>query len=292
MCYINPAMKPPKRFAEALSRLRREQGFRSAYSFYNGRGGRRAFGMAFANYLNLEKGSSLPKGARLRSLLSALGLSTVSPGAVDLLWAYLADVLGSETLLEGLRPAGRPDPAPASWLLAEGAARQAIGQRSVQLTLKQYEALAADGDAYACHVILANTKGGMSKKGLAAMARLDEKRVEAALARLGAAGLAKAAPSGVASPLAGKYIVPPATAPALAGIYSRLQAHRRRWSAEHGAGIEDRYLLLRASQAKFAQYLPHLADVVSLSAIYGDVTPGPDSELYLVEGRVTRLFGR
>ena len=275
-----------------LARLRVEQGFSSAYSFYNNRGGRKAFSVAFANYLKMEKCLSLPKGRSLEAIVSALGLSPESAGVRELLLAYLGELLGSDRLLAGLKTAPSTDPAPISWLLAENAVRQAVGQRSVQLKLRQYEALAADARSYACHVILANTNGGMAKKDLAAMTGLGPKDLEAALGKLRSAGLAKTTAASASSPLAGKFIAPPEITPALAGVYARLQEYRREWVSRHGKAVENRYLILRASQAKFAQYRTHLADVVAMSAFYGDVAPGPDSAMYLVEGRATRIFGR
>lgn len=280
------------RFGAALTKLRSSQGFTSAYSFYNSRGGRKAFGLAFANYLKMEKGKTLPKGQRLAALIACLGLEPRSAGARELLLAYLGDALGSEELLAALKTAPSPDPAPASWLMAETAGRQALGQRSIQLTFDQYEALASDRAAYACHVLLANTRGGLSKKELAEKTRLSPAQVEAALAKLREAGLAKTTRTAAESPLAGKYVVPPALTPALANVYSCLQEYRKEWVKNHGAPVDTRYLILRAPQSKFSQYLPHLADVVSLSAVYGDVSPAADSEIYLVEGLVTRLFGR
>jgi transcriptional regulator with XRE-family HTH domain len=280
------------RFGAALARLRGAQGFSSAYAFYNSRGGRKAFGLAFANYLKMEKGRTLPKGQRLTSLLSCLGLEPRSSGARELVFAYLADTLGSEDLLIALKAAPPSDPAPSSWLLAESAGRQAISQRALQLTFDQYEALASDRGAYACHVLLANTRGGLSKKDLAEKTRLNPAQVEAALGKLRKAGLAKTTRTGAESPLAGRYVVPPVATPALAGIYACLQEYRRDWVKNHGSPVDTRYLVLRAPRSKFSQYLPHLADVVALSAVYGDVVPASDSEMYLVEGRVTRIFGR
>lgn len=51
------------------------------------------------------------------------------------------------------------------------------------------------------------------------------------------------------------------------------------------------YLVLRARRPSLDRYLQHLFDAVSLSAIYGDVKPAPDSEIFLIEARVARLFG-
>ena len=276
-------------FPQTLIRLRREQGFPTAYAFFQQRGGRRVFGLSFTNYLNFERGKSLPQGPRLTAVVSALGLAPLSPGARQLVYAYIHDMLGSEELLKSVMIAS-PDPAPASWQLAENSARQAISQRSVQLTLAQYQVLADDKIAYACHVILCNTRGWVEKKELSEMAGSSGKPFEAALARLKAAKLVKPEGGRLKSPLAGSYDVPPAVTPATAAVYARLQAHRNEWAKRSGKVEFSRYLLLRAPEGKFSGYLPHLADVVSMSALYGDVERAEDSAMFLVEGRVTRLF--
>lgn len=246
--------------------------------------------MAFTNYLNVEQGRSLPKGERVPVIADALGLTLGSDGLRDLLFAYLADHLGTEEPLESLR-AGGQDPAPSSWLLAESASRQAVQGRSTHLSLDQYEAIASNSGAYACHVLLVNTRGGMSRKELAAETGVNGASLEVALTTLRKAGLLKAAGDRLISPLQGKYVVPPAPRllPELAGSYARMRRHRDQW-VDAGSGLDARYLILRARRGKFQRYLQHLADVVAMSALYGDVEPGPDSEMYLVEGRVTRLF--
>jgi transcriptional regulator with XRE-family HTH domain len=277
------------RFGAELARLRAEAGFSGAHAFFKARGGRKAFGMAFTNYLNIEQGNSLPKGERVSVFAAALGLPPGSDALRGLLLAFLADHLGSKVELGFLR--GEGDPAPSSWLLSESAARQAVQGRSVQLSLEQYGALAADAGAYACHALLVNTRGGLTKDALAAEVGLGTRPLDAALSRLKAAGLLKMDGERLLSPYQGKYVVPPIPrlTPELAGCYSRMREHRLKW-VEEGSGLDARYLILRAGRGKFARYLQHLADVVSMSALYGDVEPGPGSEMYLVEGRVTRIF--
>jgi hypothetical protein len=280
------------RFAETLTRLRRDQGFKTAHAFYRQRGGRQGLGLSFANYVKLERGASLPQGPRIEALASSLGLTPGSPQTRELVLAFLADTLKSTKLLEGLGSAVS-DPAPPSWQLAESATRQAIGQRSLQLTPEQYAAIASDERAYACHVVLANTKGWTPKAELSELVGLAPKDVEAGLRILSKASLVELGSEGARSPLAGSYIVPPAVTPALSAVYARLLEFRKKWVERRGQNVDYKYLLLRAPRAKFSSYLPHLADVVAMSAIYGDVEPGENgSEFYLVEGRVTRLFAR
>lgn len=277
-------------FGSILARLRQEQGFPNPFSFYNKRGGRAALGLSFPNYLRLERGKSLPQPQRLKALLDALGLRRGSPGAAELARGYLKAVLGSEELLELLAAPAEKDPAPYSWTLAESAGRQAISQRAVQLSLEQYTVLCRDLAAYACHAYLANTLAWVSKKELAGALGLSAKEAERALKALKSAGLAELDGTRVRSPLAGKFVTPPAPTPALAAVFAALQKHRERLCAQGGRLLHAPYLVLRAPKRKMESYLQHLSDVVNLSAIYGDVKPGPDSEMYLVEGRVTRLF--
>ena len=49
-------------------------------------------------------------------------------------------------------------------------------------------------------------------------------------------------------------------------------------------------MILRASRGKIQKYLDHLTEVVNMSSIYGSVENTPDSEMFLVEGKVFRLF--
>lgn len=275
-------------FADVLRRLREGLGFSTAFSFYKARDGRRALGISFQNYLKIDRGQSLPQPRRLEPLLSALGLSLDSPEAKELVRAYLRSTLGSERLLELAAGPSAVDPAPPSWLMAETASRQAIAQRNVQLSLEQYRTLAKDAVAYACHVILANTQAWMSRRELSRMTGRPAAAVARALAALEDAGLAELRPGAARSPLAGRFVTPPAPTPLTASIYAGLRKHRASWSRHV---LNSSYLIVRARKDGLARYQPHLADAVSLSAIYGDVKPAEGSALYLVEARISKLFG-
>jgi hypothetical protein len=281
--------KSSSSFGPALAEARRAQGFATPYAFYHARGGSRGLGLSFVNYLRLERGLGLPKPWRLERIFSALGLEPVMPASRRLLKAYLKDALGSERLLQCLEGAGASDPAPGSWAMAENATRQAISQRMHQLSLEQYKMISRRFENYACHVVMANTKDWLSKSALSRLSGVPAPAVTRALADLKKARLAEIAGDKARSPLAGKYVVPPAPTPALASVWAVLREHRVRWAADRGRLVHSPYLLLRARKGQFSAYLPHLSDVVGLSAIYGDVAPGEDSELYLVEANVYQL---
>ena len=279
----------PHAFGTALAEARGAQGFKTPYAFYTARDGRRLLGLSFANYLRIEKGRSLPKPFRLLRLVGALGFSSGEPRAKALIRAYIKSVLGSDELLEA-REAAAPDPAPASWLLAENATRQAIGQRAIQLSMEQYRVLAKDPTAYAAHALVCNTHGGLETKELARMLKVSAAALRAALSALCKAGLATKRGTVIESPFAGKFVTPPTPTPELAGVFAALAKHRAAWLESRARVLDAPYLILRAPKAKMRQYLAHLGDAVRLSAVYGDVKPGEDSEFYLVEGRVMRLF--
>lgn len=277
-------------FGTTLTRLRRERGYPTAHGFYKSRGGRRGLGLSFANYLALERGRSLPKGSRLPKILSALGLVANSKGGKELVYAYLKDVLGSDKLLRPLLSPAAQDPAPPGLALAEAATRQAVRQRSVQLTLEQYRVLAKSQTAYACHVVLANSWGWMERKELAKIVDAQKGDLDAALKSLGKAGLARFQGRRVRSPFAGKYVIPPNITPHTASIHAGLLKHRTHWVKQRGRMAFNRYLLLRMPLDKMTAYLPHFNEIIRMSSIFGDVARSPDSNVFLVEGRVVRLF--
>ena len=155
-------MKKPYPFAAVLARIRREQGFINAHSFYKSRDGRRALGLSFANYMALERGLSLPKPWRLEAILKALDLREASPEWSELVRSYLTCLLGSDTLLRGLLPAQA-----ASVSISDEASRQALRQRAIQFDLAQWRVLAGDSTAYYCHVYLINTPGYQSAEEIA-----------------------------------------------------------------------------------------------------------------------------
>lgn len=277
-------------FGKVLGSVRREQGFQTPYAFFTSRGGRKGLGLTFANYLGLEKGKSLPKGWRLGRLLEVLGLPPHSPRARELVYAYLACVLGSEELLRGVVRAPSSDLAPAAFKLAASAAKQAIGERKVQLSLEQYRVLAKVPGAYACHILLKCTEEGIELGELARMAGAGPAVVKRAVAALKSVKLARVSGSLAKSPLANNYVTPPPLTPAFASIYTALQSQRAEWVKKHGSVVFNSYLQIRTRPDKIENYFNHLADAVNMSAIYADNEKREGSDIYLTEARVVRLF--
>ena len=279
-------------FGKLLAGIRQEQGYKTPYAFFRSRGGQRGLGLTFANYLRIERGRGLPKGWRIKKLIAALELLPHSEKARSLVRAFLVSVLGDEELMQDLLSEVSSDPAPSSMRLAESAATQALGQTKVQLDLEQYKAIARSATAYACHAVLCNTGGWVEAKDLAKLTGEALPGVKKALKELAAAALVKLSGGKARSTLEKNYVAPPTPTPAMASVYASLKKHRDEWIDKRSNAVHTPYLLVRAQRGKMQKYFDHLTEVVNMSAIYGSIEKTPDSEMYLVEGRVHRLFSR
>jgi hypothetical protein len=282
-------MKSASTFGQVLSGIRRQQGFASAHAFYRSRQGHKTMGISFANYLGLEKGKSLPRSWRLKGIIGALGLPEGSPELRELVRTYLAALLGGEELLELAFPQETTVPELADVSLGEAAARQALAQRTVQLSMSQWAVLGTDEAAYLCHVYLVNTPGWTADKALAARLKLTPARVAKALQALQKEGIIERESGKARSPFALKNIRGLPVIPATAALKARVLKQRDKLA---GASPVRFYhsLTVRIPKRNLARYQRHLEDAVNLAAIYGDVEDDGDSSIHLIDARVHDLF--
>lgn len=278
-------------FGKLLAQVRLERSYPTAYAFFRSRGGRRGLDLTFPNYLSLERGENLPKGKRLKLLLDALGLLAHSPARRKLVRTYLEDLVGSEDLLTEVFDAkAGEDPAPASLRLAETASQRMFAPMRVQFDLNQFAALAKDPTAYAANALLCNTEGGIELKALASRLKVAPPKLRKSLELLKSVGMARLEGSKAASAYEKSFIVAPTPTPTLAAVYAKLAAYRAQWVKDHGSVIHSPYLVMRARKGEMAKFLEHLTEAVNLSVVYSEQKLSEDSEFYMVEGRVTRLF--
>lgn len=278
-------MKKPNAFSAVLVRVRREQGYENAHSFYKGRDGRRTLGLSFANYMALERGLSLPKPFRLEAILKALNLTPAMAQWKELTRTYLVCLLGSDALLKGLEPA----PAVAEKADDE-AARQLLRQRSAQLNLGQWRVLAADQAAYYCHVYLVNSPGWSTQAELAVALDLPASAVKNALKALAAAKIVEVSGGRARSPFAYKFLQ---TLPALSEtthIKAGVLRSRESFAGARGTLAHRNNLTVRMTKAGLERYVLKLGETVALSSVYGDAEKSPDSDVYFVDARVFRIF--
>lgn len=276
----------PHLFGAVLSRLRLEQGFTNAHSFYKARSGRRSLGLSFANYLALERGRSLPKPQRVPALLRALGLSEASAPWQELLRSYLADVLGSEDLLKALAspPAVSPE------LISGEVVRQSVRQRAVQLDLRQWRLLAADPAAYYCHVYLINSPGWSGEAEVARAVNLPAGRVRRALKALAAARIVEAKGGKARSPMAYKCLQALPPLPELLPIRAPILRSREEFAAGRGTLVQRRNVTTRMSRSGMERYFLKLSETVALAGVCGNAEKADDTDVYFVDARVFRVF--
>ncbi|MBI5200699.1 MAG: hypothetical protein HY925_03850 [Elusimicrobia bacterium] len=276
-----------RHFGETLSRIRRQRGFPSARSFYKGRDGRRTLGLSYPNYLNLERGKSLPQISRVERILSALGLEEHAAEARELVRAYFDDLGVSPKLLQLAGAAAPPEEAKAS--LAEEAAGLAIQRRRYQLAMGCWQVLARDSTAHALFRVLLATDGWLSVEHLARMTKLPASVAERALAALESVDLAEVSQGRARSPHVGRVIESLPNIPATAAVKAALRRDLDKRVAESApAGIYDNSL--RLTKPALGRYLRQLEQAVALASFYEEPEPKPESAVFLVHARVHKLF--
>ncbi len=280
-------MKKTGEFAAVLQRVRRERGFASAHSFYQGCGGRRALGLSFPNYMALERGKSLPAGWRLEGIIKGLGLDEGSAPRRELIRAYLVALLGGDALLRGLEA---PAPAHASESATDEASRQAQRQRAATLELAQWRVLASDPDAYRLHVFLVNTPDWSSEAEIAAAAGLPAAKTRALLKKLAAARIVEAGGGRARSPFAYKYLQTLPLTPATAALKAPILRTREGFSGPRSKLLKRVNVTTRFAASNLDRYFQRLSDAVWLAGVYGDAEKAPDSDVCFVDARVFRVF--
>jgi hypothetical protein len=287
-------MKDKRQFGKVLSRIRKEQGFETARSFFLGRGGRRTLGLSYVNYLKLESGASLPRIERLEPLISALGLKADAAGAAELVRAYVQDLGFSPAILRLLAapPAAAAKPELTSLKITELAVRQVLKRRNAQLSLEQWKTRVKNPAVWACQYVLTNTGDWISARELVRLTGFSASAVDGALKDLRAAGLAEYAGGKARSELAHKIVQPAAEVPAMAGVRAAQHRLREKWT-EGAPRVRYFGMTTRMTPESLDSYWPYLDDAVKMCPAFGNADEAPeDSAIYLVEGRVHRWFPR
>lgn len=282
-------MTGQNRFGRALARFRGERGFKSARAFFDGAGGEKTLGVSFVSYWNMESGKKLPKGRRLQPLLSALGLGPASPGARELVRAYMADLCGSDDLFA---IAAGPAAAPAAKGLAEESLEKAMNRGRAHLSVAQWLACARDRSVYICNYFLLNTPGWVTLGEVRASTGFSELEAKRALAALVSAKLAKSKGGRFSSPYSRKLLETLPATPANAAAKAKLRAHMAGW-VEGCERVASSGMTIRLSRSGLEACRDHIKKAVEQAAILGDDDRGaPGSAVYLVDAKVYRLFPR
>lgn len=277
-------------FSAALSFLRREAGYPTAYRFYHRNGGRRHFGFTYVHYLRLEKGAKAPRAEYFGAILKALRLAPVQEGAKALFRAYLRDLLGSEEAFELIvgGVAKAPEVAPT---VAEGGYERLRREHTVHMSPAMFEAVARDRVSYWTSELLLNDGGSWSAKDIRARLDCSESEAASALKNLKKAKLLReTSPGRYKTRQPGKFWTFPGRTSGMEPLLDRVRGYWEDMAKRESGHFGERLELVRASAATMRQYMSALhraVDEANLAAVHG---PGHDTALFLIEGRVRRLL--
>lgn len=277
-------------FSSALSSLRREAGYPTAYRFYHRNGGRRHFGFTYVHYLRLEKGAKAPRAEYFSAILKGLRLAPAQDGARALFRAYLQDLLGTpeafELIVGGL--AKGPEVAPT---VAEGGYERLRREHTVHMSPAMFEAVAHDEVSYWSSELLLNDGGSWNAKQVAARLECPELEAARALERLKKAKLLReTSPGRYKTRQPGKFWTFPGRTKGMEPLLDRVRGYWEAMASRKGGPFGERLELVRASASVMRQYMSALhraVDEANLAAVHG---PGEDTSLFLIEGRVRRLL--
>lgn len=276
-------------FSKRLTRARLDAGFKTAYRFYHGNGGRRHFGFTYIHYLRVERRGALPSPDRVSALLSALRLEPGAEARRALCLAYLRDLLGAEPFELIAAPLLRaPSGPPAA---GAEALRWMKAEHAVHLTPAQFKLLARDETAYWCSELLCNDSGSWSPAEATARLDVSEKAAAAALSRLAAAGIARKTAAGrFLARKPGKLYTFPGRLEGMGSALKAVQRHWERMYRRRGTPAFARVELVRAEAAAMNRYAAGLAEAVDAANLGATHAAGEETGLYLVEASVRRLM--
>jgi hypothetical protein len=225
--------------------------------------------MTYVNYLNLEKGKSLPKGSRIEPLQKALGLASESSEARELARAYFNALGCSSKLLDTLSGPTMPAPDLPSRQLAEEMTHQVLRQRSVNLTTQQWKTRSRDIVTQVCNCFLNNSVGWVSIQELSEATKFTPKEIKKALQALASAKLVKLSGDKAQSPLAGKFVKHLPTTPETAELLAAIRNQWKQWIS----GIKPTHtkaFTARITKTNMERLWQHLDEALNLAGVYAD----------------------
>ena len=279
-----------KAFGSALSRIRKEQGFPSAYKFYKTAGGSKSLGLAFVSYWDMERGKKLPKSWRLKEIMAALGIEQNSPRAKELVRAYFKALSGSDELLHVLAERAPADGKLSAREPAEAAVQKILSQHGVNQTLDQWKACARDIVTFMCDYYLDNTTGWVTVRELCEATKFKPEAVKKALKPLAAAKLVELSGDKARSRFEVEMVKALPLTPETAPVRAAVRGHMDTWIKD-ASRVEAKRLTVRLSKANLDSYREHLGKAVNLASAYSNSNESKqDSAVYLVDAAIYKIL--
>jgi hypothetical protein len=278
-------------FSVTLCELRESVGYDSARGFFNGRGGVKHFGCTYRQYLNVEKGRSLPGPRLMEKIAVGLRLIEDKPRAKRFFTSYLHSISRSEDLVRLIAGAfsdkssemEREQPA------MVGSMARNTEKHTKVFTKAQSEFITGKREHYWPWALLANDSGKWSPEKIAGIVDLKPASVKKTLDRLVKLKL-------VSKDRSGKYFCPDGDTtyrhPRDRIFQGALKPLKNIWlelSDKKGGVVVQNNLFQRASEADIRQYIPYLVQCLKGSAVCSTKKKGPDTGFFIVEIGVRKV---
>lgn len=274
-------------FSKAFVDLRSRSGFKTGYAYYTTNGGRRAFPFTYGHYIKIERGERLPSPRELLLLFRNLRRGSSLAERQALVRAYLRDLSGDAEVYDELFAALSATTSKSEHVPAF---RDLLSRLTYHVTAAQLRVIATTPAATGCFVLLTNVPGAISIDRIAATLRLPAAACVASLRELRKAKLCRAVGKnrweGCNS--RGTYVMPEASS--ATALLAR--GHLREFSRSGGRTLLDACTSLRLKLPDVQAAVMRLQEVVDTSTGLEQLqaAPGPDTPVYLLEARVSRLF--
>lgn len=281
-------------FAGLIRKLRTAAGHGSGREFYRSSGARAFFLCTYEQYLNVERGRSMPSPGLVEKIAVALRVWLHEESSRQFFLAYLRLLLGSEELMGmvvsavGAARAGKGTPP------LRQALQRDIEARRRHVTPAQAEAMYADQISYWLSTVFCNDPREWSAPELAKLLGYGESAIRRSLERYVKVGFLIRSKDGrrFRCFADGRLLLMPRQTP---------HSEPEKWARMSDRLISDmtrrrgdqemrQTLFLRASSPSLRQYYPYLAQTVLGAGVYADAESGPDTALYVVAASVRRLF--
>ncbi|HAT72196.1 MAG TPA: hypothetical protein DCS63_05210 [Elusimicrobia bacterium] len=276
-------------FSNALTKYRKEAGFKTAYQFFHCNGAKPFFKISYRMYLLIEQGKLLPPFRNVGTYMHALRLFPQSYDGIVFVTAWLETTVGEDAFTELLAPLiTLPKEKSISSSLHKAVAKL-LTEKKFYMTRAQVTVVTRNKGAYLCWAALNNDTGNWTIKTLAAAIGLSLPEAKRIILEFAGVKLIKRQKDGTYKcPMAGAIV----EYPRMDILHSDMQKKILDYQSELASSGRPTYLrlgILRASLLELANCYPLLSLNVSTAATYAITEKRKDSALFTVECKVTKI---
>lgn len=280
-------------FSELLREFREKAGYASPHEFFRKSGGAKVLGVSYDQYLNYEKGRSVPRPAAAVMLVRLLRLPEDARRLRAFVLGFLEAVLGSEAQRALVAPFLADEGGRAAGPMSR-AVEKAMAPRRRNLSLSETQAVFSSPASYWIFNFLSDDAGDWDEKALTQALGLGAAETKSGLESLARAGLVRTARKGrYRCRWPGAIFIQPFTSRwdfASPQVQTDLAALWDGMEKKKGAQVFRRWVQFRASEKELSAYVPHLRQAVLGAEMYSSLESHPDSAQFVVEVRIRKMF--